>query len=814
MPLQNTSFDHLPLDDQYLELKRSLYRKFIKYLTYLIISIMIIEAFRAILNFNLAKLAKLPIPCLFALFTTRYLKHSHKILEVLCVVFTFFWNISSMWNNIHNSEGFIIDPLDAYYYGCATLLLERLCVEKIPNDKLKVAFGVLITLARLFIIRPPSIGVVLRHVSMSGLSMYLDLDKEKLTKDMFFSYTNYKNQLGKFKDLVVQDIPESIAIMSKDLMKGLFINESFKVLSKSTEISNIREYLNKLIIQAPNEEGNNISQEKDLFNQKFSLLNFLETKFRHCTDKTDQQKISFNLIYRKQKFSAFQTKQHIEEENYDEQIFEVKAFALTWDSEPAIAIIMHDITQQQTILGLQIADAQKDMVLATVSHELRTPLNGILGMIQIMQKSEKNKNTLQYLSICKSSSDLLVALVNSILDLNLIKDNKLRLDPKDIDLYDLLNDVLQMFEFQCKQKGLYIRLNISRNCPQFIKTDKNRLTQVLINLVGNALKFTLEGGIIISCEEDLSNHFIKFTIEDTGIGIRDQDKNKLFQILGGYNRWRKRVSANGVGLGLTISNSLVKLLAGSSEENNIKANSVHGKGSTFEFSIKRELELEDELLESENLEKSFDLNSFQEIEERIQKVKRHSMLTANNSNVFRSSICEPAPRVFTENSLDTYQSVMTTSIARLPAVNDEFFNASSPTIRTTKAYILLVDDNPFNIVVAERLISSHGYKVKTALSGVEAIRTVTENKDNPEKIRLIFMDIQMPIMDGYETTKRLRCLMENKMVEEIPIVALTANDRREDKEKCIRMGMCDHLGKPLKDRDLKLVLNKYIPRLG
>jgi len=690
-------------------------------------------------------------------------------------------------------------------------------VEKIPNDKLKVAFGVLITLARLFIIRPPSIGVVLRHVSMTGLSIFLDLDREKLMKDMFFSYTNYKDQLAKFKDLVVQDVPESIAIMSKDLMKGLFINESFKVLSGSPEISHIREYLKKLIIQASN-ENKEFSAKEDFLSSKFSLLNFLKTKFHHSDGESaeqSQQKISFNLVYRKQKVPNFSSKQLIEEETYDEeQIFEVKAFALTWDGEPSIAIIMHDITQQQTILGLQLADAQKDMVLATVSHELRTPLNGILGMIQIMQKNEKDKSTLEYLSICKSSSDLLVALVNSILDLNLIRSNKLRLELQNINLYELLNDVLQMFEFQCKQKGLYLRLKISRNCPQFITTDKNRLTQVLISLLGNALKFTTEGGIIISAEEDFQRDMVKFTVEDTGVGIRDADKTRLFQILGGFDSRKKQVNAHGVGLGLTISNSLVKLLASSNESQNIRANSVFGRGSTFELSIKKELEIEDEVLESENIEKSFDLNSFQESEERIQKVKRHSMLPANNTSVFRASIIDSPQRMLTEHSLTMIKSAELHSHCGLFKASSTTLTPKKPILDLNSDYILLVDDNPFNLVVAEKLISSHGYKVKTALSGECAIKIVLENSENPEAIRLILMDIQMPIMDGYETTRELKNLMQKGKIGEIPIVALTANDSVGDKEKCIKMGMSGHLGKPLKDKDLKVILKKYIPKRG
>jgi len=563
----------------------------------------------------------------------------------------------------------------------------------------------------------------------------------------------------------------------------------------------IREFLDKLILQDPDES--NLAQP-----QKISLLGFLERQFGHHAVSKDEseRKFTFNVVYKKSPNNRFG---HSEPNNItEERLFEVKTFALTWDGELAIAIIMHDITQQQTILGLQMADAQKDMVLATVSHELRTPLNGIMGIIQIMQKSEHDKRTLENLEICKSSGDLLMGLVNSILDLNLIRSNKIRMNPNNISLYDLLKDIVHMFEFQCQQKGIYIKLEISKTCPEFIFTDRNRLSQIFINLVGNALKFTFEGGITISAHEG-EQETVKFFVKDTGIGIKDTEELKLFHMFGPIENDRARANQNGVGFGLTISNGLIKLLNGDANSSNkqyIKAQSVYGAGSSFEFSIKKSLEND---LETENIgEISREFGSLEEIGHHIDKIERHPTIPVNNFSVLKLPHI-PSSIDFTENSLRR------ATMKKASSFNPTTTRNKRPTIlgnypSSKDGYVLLVDDNPFNLVVAEKLISSHGYKVKTALSGQLALKSVLDNTGTFEAIRLIFMDIQMPVMDGYETTRQLKSLMQNGRVEEVPIVALTANDSIADKEKCIKAGMSGHLSKPLKDQDLKVILNRYL----
>ena len=471
-------------------------------------------------------------------------------------------------------------------------------------------------------------------------------------------------------------------------------------------------------------------------------------------------------------------------------LFEAKAFPIVWNGESAIAIIMHDITQQQTILGLQLADAHKDTVLATISHELRTPLNGILGMIQVMEKRVQEKDMLHYLSICKNSGSLLMGLVNSILDLNQIRSNKLQLNISRFDLNEFLRDIIQMFEFQCIQKKLQLNLNIKKTTsrsPYLITTDKERLSQIFINLLGNALKFTLKGAITISMDAISQPDYVKFSIQDTGIGIQDEDKDKLFKIFGRAEHYNQSLNRHGVGLGLTISNNLVKILSESNKSQNINMKSKYGEGTKFSFMIKAVLQKS--MMATRNFTSEFSAN-MQEIHYYIddlnEKLEHHRTMCVDNYKVF-------------QQKFDTDKSRLTDLSTRHGGLE-------------TQGNILIVDDNPFNLVVAEQLVRSHGYKVKTVLSGQAAIQEIQESSHNGEHIRLIFMDCQMPVMDGFETSAALKEMMCKKEIPDIPIIALTANSSDLDKKRSIKAGMCHHLTKPLKDSELGVVLGQYFPK--
>jgi len=700
---------------------------------------------------------------------------------------------------------FFSNPSDSYLFGVMAAFMERMTIERAPNLRQKIYYVVFTNLGRFMLVSPSQNMLYIANLAAMALSIVQDISRESVIKNLFFSYANYKKSYTKFKDLLVQDIPEGVLIISKDLTHDLFVNNSFQEIAGYRNLADMKKCLYKFKIQSDNLPSNST----------MTLLDLLETQ-QNIIFNNKQNKLSINLEYiQEENLTTTSTRDN----NINPgRIFEAKILPIVWDEQPSLALILHDITQQQTILSLQLADMNKDMVLATISHELRTPLNAMMGMIQIMQKRVQDLEMLHYLSICKNSGNLLLGLVNSILDLNQIRLNKLRLDVEKVSLHELLNDVVHMFEFQCTQKGLYLRLQTGKSCPQYIVTDRNRLIQVFINLVGNAVKFTSEGGITINVEQDTRKEYLKFIIEDTGIGIRDNEKGKLFKMFGRLEHSDRTLNNHGVGLGLTIANTLVDVLSPENKgHQNIKVSSTYGKGSSFEFSIIKELEVFD--CETEDVdEKAREFEDLYETEDRLEKMEKYSTPTINNFSILKHPHIINLPKNLTELEIATTASTLSPkpkfnrSQSSLSVYKSNLSFKSNPKKSLNpsgKDYVLLIDDNPFNLVVAEQLVSSHGFKVKSALSGQSGIRMVIENQHTEEPIKLIFMDLQMPVMDGYEATEVLRKLMVEEKIPNIPIVALTANDSPQDKKKCLDVGMSGHLSKPLKDIDLEIMLKKF-----
>lgn len=182
------------------------------------------------------------------------------------------------------------------------------------------------------------------------------------------------------------------------------------------------------------------------------------------------------------------------------RVFKVKIFPFIWEEYESIGMIMEDLTDKKTIMDLKVADRNQDLLIAIVSHEMRTPLNGMLGLIDIAKKNAQDLGTLTYLNACKNSGLLLLNLVNSILDLNQVKNQKLRLNFSKVNVSAMLSEIKPLFDYVSNLKQLSLDVKIRSNVPANIYTDRNRLSQILINLLGNAFKFTFSGGVIIQVE--------------------------------------------------------------------------------------------------------------------------------------------------------------------------------------------------------------------------------------------------------------------------------------------------------------------------
>ncbi|WP_017294566.1 GAF domain-containing protein [Geminocystis herdmanii] len=377
----------------------------------------------------------------------------------------------------------------------------------------------------------------------------------------------------------------------------------------------------------------------------------------------------------------------------------------------------------------QSANNAKSEFLANMSHELRTPLNAILGFTNLLNRDANlNYKQKEYLNIIARSGEHLLTLLSDVLEMSKIEAGKIILNQNDFDLYFLLQSLKEMFELKAQLKGLSLNFHCAKNVPQFIHTDENKLRQILINLLSNGIKFTEQGEVNLYCSflEDTSNLFprINFTIEDTGLGIEEQEMNILFEPFIQTASGRK--SQEGTGLGLPISKKFIKLMGG---EINVK--SKLNQGSIFQFFIPVKL--------IKNIE---------------------------------------------------IKSVKSNKIIGFSGIDEEY-------------RILIVDDKLESRLILLNLLSEIGFVVKEAQNGQEAV--ILWETWQPH---LIWMDMRMPVLNGYEATKIIRQQQKPDFITKI--IALTANAFERERSKLLQAGCDDFVPKPFRE---EMIYEKIVEHL-
>jgi signal transduction histidine kinase len=380
----------------------------------------------------------------------------------------------------------------------------------------------------------------------------------------------------------------------------------------------------------------------------------------------------------------------------------------------------------------EAAAEAKSIFLANMSHEIRTPMNGIIGMVDILKKTPLTPEQKEYVQIIESSGENLLTIINDILDYSKIEAGRIELEKIPINLREEINNVVKILQIQADRKNLSLIVEIDDDVPQFLIGDPVRLKQIIINLVNNAIKFTEKGNIRIVVEKQQINgtkaHLL-FKVIDTGIGISEEGKKRLFKSFSQVDRSTTR-KFGGTGLGLAICKNLSEMMGGE-----IGVESEVGVGSTFWFTVVLEIS------DKETYQKS---NKSEKIDNIKEKIK-------------------------------------------------------------VKLNILLAEDNTINQKVALVNLNNLGHNTDVANNGKEAVEMfLKKNYD------LIFMDIQMPEMDGIEATKKIREIeKKHNAIRKIPIIAMTANTMEGDKEKYLQAGMNDYVSKPFKQKELVAIFNKY-----
>lgn len=501
----------------------------------------------------------------------------------------------------------------------------------------------------------------------------------------------------------------------------------------------------------------------------------------------------------------------------------------------------------------------KSEFLANISHEIRTPLNGIMGFAKLLQKSTLTPRQLDYVRTIQKSSDSLLAIINDVLDLSKIEAGKLVLDHTPLDIEEVIFDVLNMLAPLAEEKNLEQVAFIYDDVPRHLMGDPLRLKQILVNLVNNAIKFTPKGEIVVRCmlENQTERHaLVRISVTDTGIGLSDSARADLFRAFsqGDPSTTRK---FGGTGLGLVISRHLVEQMHGE-----INFESTPGEGSTFWFTIRADLDsfvqpamtgdlLKDSTIlvaEPIDISRQFlintlehwganctSANSLEELRKRLSDSQPDALilsvgLSGNadtrgiNGMLDELRQLMQGPIILLARSTDSSQeqaayqtahvtvlskpvaprelyarlsgmlSAMPTQMALLPA------NAGPKRLR-----ILAVDDNPANLKLVCALLEDLNVEAVPASDGYQAIRLCKESDFD-----LVFMDIQMPGLNGLEATQSIRQHeKESGVTRNVPIVALTAHAMANEREALLKSGMNDYLTKPVLESQLAHMMTKW-----
>ncbi|MDF7826568.1 ATP-binding protein [Pontiellaceae bacterium B12227] len=515
------------------------------------------------------------------------------------------------------------------------------------------------------------------------------------------------------------------------------------------------------------------------------------------------------------------------------------------------------------------ATRAKSDFLASMSHEIRTPMNGIIGTASLLNDSTLTIEQLEYLRIIQTSGDALLTLLNDILDFSKIEAGKLDLECQPFDLRETCEHITELLTPTALEKGVDLILRFSPNTPPFVVGDAGRIRQVLTNLASNALKFTREGYVYIDIEAVAGTEketAISFTVTDTGIGVSREELPQLFQKFSQGDSSTTR-EYGGTGLGLAICKQLVNLMGGK-----IGMESELGKGSSFWFRLNlpvasrsQKSNIDQKMFRGESvlvidekkimgLALSEWLNhwglvaevagSIKDAEQKIrnngfQIVLIEEYLAYDTDNPFFNNpefehltlfiICSITNRDFRaldhaglatnlvkpirlNNLLTKTANVLGYEVdmdaVHLPRAANAQPSVELSTIKSVETRrILVTEDNLVNQTVAKRMLMKGGFEVEVAENGEQALRKVTEGS----KFDLIFMDCQMPRMDGYEASRRIREFEEQAETEKrIPIIALTANAMQGDREKCLEAGMDDYIPKPVKKEALFEMLRRHL----
>ncbi|AWL29930.1 response regulator [Acinetobacter defluvii] len=520
---------------------------------------------------------------------------------------------------------------------------------------------------------------------------------------------------------------------------------------------------------------------------------------------------------------------------------------------------VQNITYKQARDQAISSNQAKSVFLANISHELRTPLNSIDGFIHLLLRQDNLSNDQSlYLQTIRKSSAHLLALINDVLDFSKIDAGKLELETAPFDLEEAIFDVMDMLSPLAAQKQIEMAFYYADNVPKYVVGDVLRFKQILTNLISNAIKFTPDGEIIVRVRmehDDIGQCLLHFSVQDSGIGLSGTDRKKLFE---SFSQGDASVTRQfgGTGLGLAISKQLVNLMQGQIGFEDNQERAPTEKGSTFWFTATFSVDEDEEIVhpvfsdmhvvsylahpatanvlrhyledyqvshtETQSILDLFSrLNSLNQLPENTWLIVDHSGDTEallkeirgryqGNLAVYGYQMSLEPNMLNEYRARPLYQPLSRTGVIQLLSNQPIFEPEQHQDFKARNLHVLAVDDHLPNLIVLEALLGELNVKTTKAQSGQEALTIIQQRIEQGLKPHdLVFMDIQMPVMSGIDTTRAIRSLESTLDGMRMPIIALTAHALADEKQKLLKVGMDDYVTKPIQIDQLIQILTQW-----